>query len=409
MGANYPTQTGKLLHLPRSTTWLLFLALYLILWALPIMTARAADDWQIVRVDNRDYLSFDNVARFYALQSHPHLADNRMVLGDDRVRLEVCSNPREVYINGVKQWLSFPIVNQNGQQLVSRFDLAKTIEPCLRPTMISNLRPFRTVVLDAGHGGQDGGGHSTVGLEKDYTLDVIRDLKKALENKGLNVILTRDADAYLPLESRANRANEVADSVLVSIHFNSSDASATGFEVFAMTPRGAASTADGAVTLEQFKQMPGNDFDDASLAMATCVHHSLLGHLPETDRGVKRARFAVLRLTRSPAILIEGGFLTNANDSQNINDRLWRQKLADAIAVGVQSFQGVAGRKEPPKLLADYRGEQLPLAGAIVNPLLFAASPPVNPLGLVPVSNPSPVANPADFGANSPLHPQRPR
>ena len=317
----------------------------------------------------------------------------------------------EVYVNGVKQWLSFPVLNQNGQQLVSRFDLAKTIEPCLRPTMISNLRPFHTVVLDAGHGGQDGGGHSTLGLEKDYTLDVIRDLKKSLESKGLNVILTRDTDAYLPLESRADRANEVADSVLVSIHFNSSDASATGFEVFAMTPRGAASTADGAVTLEQFKQMPGNDFDDASLAMATCVHHSLLGHLPETDRGVKRARFAVLRLTRSPAILIEGGFLTNASDSQNINDRLWRQKLADAIAVGVQSFQGVAGHKEPPKLLADYRSEQLPLDGCHCKPAASRGGTPANALSLVPVSNPAPTAGDHGwFRRQTPsLNPHRPR
>ena len=68
--------------------------------------------------------------------------------------------------------------------LVSRFDLAKTIEPCLRPTMIANLRPFQTVVLDAGHGGQDRGGQQHVGLEKDYTLDVIQDLKKSLESEG---------------------------------------------------------------------------------------------------------------------------------------------------------------------------------------------------------------------------------
>ncbi len=385
--------------------WILILGFCLISWAWPA----AADDWQIIKIDNRDYLSFDNVARFYALQTHPRLADNHVVLGDDRIRLEVCNNPREVYVNGVKQWLSFPVLNQNGQQLVSRFDLAKTIEPCLRPTMISNLRPFRTVVLDAGHGGQDGGGHSALGLEKDYTLDVIHDLKKSLESRGLNVILTRDADAYLPLENRADRANEVNDSVLVSIHFNSSDATATGFEVFAMTPRGAASTADGTATLEQFKQMPGNDFDDASLAMATCVHHSLLGHFPETDRGVKRARFAVLRLTRSPAILVEGGFLTNPADSQNINDRLWRQRLADAIAVGVQSFQGVAGRKESPKLLADYRGEQLPLTGVIVNPLLFATAPPANALGLVPVSNPLPAFAPAGSESPSGQNLQHPR
>ena len=350
----------------------------------------ATDDWQIITVGNRDYLTLDNVARFYDLHVQPQGIDNRLVLGDSRVRLEVCSNPREIYVNGIKQWLSFPVVNESGQMLISRFDLAKTIEPCLRPTLISNLRPFQTVVLDAGHGGQDGGGHSASGLEKDYTLDVIRNLKIALEKKGLKVILTREDDTYTPLENRADRANATADSILVSIHFNSSaDPSAAGLEVFSMTPRGAASTADAAVTSEQFRQMPGNDFDDASLALGTCVQHSLLGHLPQADRGVKRARFAVLRLTHSPAILIEGGFLTNLGESQRINDGVWREQLADAIAVGVQNYQSVADRKQPPKLLADYRSEQLPLTGTIVNPALLTGSLGDRTESILPVSNPS--------------------
>ena len=186
---------------------------------------------------------------------------------------------------------------QTGQTLVSRFDLAKTIEPCLRPAMVSNLGPFHTVVIDAGHGGGDRGASSTAGFEKTYTLAVIDDLKKALEAKGLKVILTRADDSYLPLEGRAQKANDTADAVFVSVHFNSESngATASGFEVYAMTPRGAASTGDGVVTADQFKSMPGNDYDDASLALATCVQHSLLGHLPEFDRGVRRARFAVLR------------------------------------------------------------------------------------------------------------------
>ena len=94
----------------------------------------------------------------------------RFTLSDSQIRIETFSNPREININGVKQWLSFPMIYRDGQLLISRFDLAKTIEPCLRPTMIGNLEPVQTVVLDAGHGGQDGGGHTSTGLEKDYTL-----------------------------------------------------------------------------------------------------------------------------------------------------------------------------------------------------------------------------------------------
>lgn len=376
-------------HLPQRTgRGLVAVAAMAFLAMLPAMTVRA-DEWHIVKVEDRDYLTIDNIAQFYALQAQPRQAANHLVLEDNRVRLELCGNPREIYVNGVKQWLSFPILNRDGQTLVSRFDLAKTIEPSLRPTMISNLQPFRTVVLDAGHGGQDGGGRSMTGAEKEYTLDVIRDLKRALESKNLKVILTRESDAYLPLEDRASRANETVDSVFVSLHFNSSgDASAAGFEVYAMTPRGAASTGDGNSTSDQFVQMPGNDFDDASLALATCVQHSLLGYLPQVDRGVRRARFAVLRLTHSPAILIEGGFLTNPSESQHINDAVWRQKLAEAIAAGVGSYGDVAGRKQPPKLVADYRSERLPLTGVIVDPAKLAVNPPLKPADVFPVSNP---------------------
>ena len=115
--------------------------------------------------------------------------------------------------------------------------------------------------------------------------------------------------------------------------------------------------------------MPGNDFDDASLALATCVHHSLLGHIAAgrpwgETRAVRRA--AAHACAGDPGRRRD--FSRIRPESQRINDPAWRQKLADAIAEGVQSYQGVADHKEPPKLLADYRSEQMPLPGAIVNP-----------------------------------------
>ena len=362
------------------------------LMAVAIVQAQAADlNWRPVSIGGRDYLTLGNVAQFYQLRVEQDAVDHHWILNDTRPRLETCVNPRELYINGVKQWLAYPLLTQNGEMLISRLDLAKTVEPALRPTMIGNLAPFHTVVLDAGHGGQDGGSHSTTGQEKAYTLDVIKDLKKSLEAKGLRVVLTRDDDVYLPLESRADLANHASDAVFVSVHFNSSaDASAKGFEVYAMTPCGATSTSDAMPTPDQFKQMPGNDFDNASLALATCVHHSLLGHISDGDRGVRRARFAVLRLTHAPAILVEGGFLSNGPESREINDPAWREKLAEAIATGVRSFQNVAEFKEPPKLVADYRSEVMPGVATILNPAVFAASSYSPKRQLVPVSNPHP-------------------
>jgi hypothetical protein len=156
-----------------------------------------------------------------------------------------------------------------------------------------------------------------------------------------------------------------------------------------MTPRGAASTGDSLITMDQFTAMPGNEFDDASLALATCVQHSLLGHMSESDRGVRRARFAVLRLTRAPAILVEGGFLTNAADSRRIDDPVWRSKLSNSIADGILSFQQVAEHRYAPKLLVDYRTEQLPANGTIVTPGALALTASSATFPFLPVSNPS--------------------
>ena len=371
--------------------------LYLVLSSMLAMGAfqsleAAETDWQIISIDNRDYLSLANVARFYQLKIDQNPVDHRCTLADSRVRIETCANPREIYVNGAKQWLSFPLLVQTGETLISRLDLAKTVEPCLRPTMIGNLSPFHTVVLDAGHGGEDNGSRSVSGQEKEYTLDVIKDLKKSLEAKGLNVVLTRDSDVYLPLEVRADLANHASDSIFVSVHFNSSaDASAKGVEVYAMTPCGAASTSDAAAAPDQFKPTPGNDFDNVSLALAACVQHSVLGHMAaDTDRGVKRARFAVLRLTHAPAILIEGGFLSNGLEGREIADPAWRETLAEAIATGVRSFQNVAVYKEPPKLIADYRSEGLPGPATFVNPLTLAANVTVPRVRVSPVNNPRP-------------------
>ncbi len=347
----------------------------------------AESDWQVVSLEGRDYLTIENVAKFYQLSLTPGIDAQHVTLSDARVRLETVSNSRELYVNGVKQWLSFPVLVHDGTLLVSRFDLAKTIDPCLRPAMINNLEPFDTVVLDAGHGGQDGGGHTLRGFEKDYTLDVINGLKASLEAKGLRVLLTRGDDEYLSLEHRAELANAVPNAVFVSVHFNSGEAEASGVEVYAMTPRGAASTSDNRTALDQLQQMPGNDFDSASLALANCVHHAVLGDLGVADRGVKRARFAVLRLTHAPAILVEGGFMTSGNDSRQITDPVWREKLAESIAVGVRGYRNLVQYKETPKLLADYRAERLLLAPSTGSPMVVAFHPVLPRFDYQPVNN----------------------
>jgi N-acetylmuramoyl-L-alanine amidase len=235
--------------------------------------------------------------------------------------------------------------------------VAKTIEPLVRPHRVANVGKVQTVVLDPGHGGYDKGQVNRYGYEKDFALDVARKLRPLLQAKGLRVIMTREGDYFVPLEVRAQIANKARDSIFVSIHFNATNdnPNATGFEIFSFTPRGAPSTSDSAVAPSALSTQPGSAVDAQSMALSACIYHSLLGHLPEYDRGIKRARFAVLRLTKVPAVLVEGGFLTEQGECKLIAQKEWRARLAHAIGVGIESYHALGSKKQPPLLVADYR------------------------------------------------------
>jgi N-acetylmuramoyl-L-alanine amidase len=316
-----------------------------------------AGDWQIIKVNGHDYLSVDNISKFYGLPANVVPSGSRIKTETANHPLEFVSGSREAMINGARSWLCFPVIEQDGKFLVTRTDLAKTIEPLVRPYRVPNVGKVQTVVLDPGHGGYDKGQVSRNGYEKDFALDVARRLRPILQAKGLRVIMTREGDYFVPLEVRAKIANSARNSIFVSIHFNATndDPNATGFEIFSFTPRGAPSTSDTNVTSNSFNMQPGSATDAESLALSACIYHSLLGHIPEYDRGIKRARFAVLRLTKVPAVLIEGGFLTDRGESKLIANKDWRGKLAAAISVGIENYRTLAVKDQPPMLVADYR------------------------------------------------------
>jgi len=325
--------------------------------------AFGAADWQIIKVNGHDYLTVENISKFYGLPAEVvPAAGDKVQTQTVKNPLEFVSGSREVIINGARSWLCFPLIEQDGKFLMSRTDVAKTIEPLVRPHRVPNVGNVETVVLDPGHGGHDKGAVCRYGSEKDFALDVARKLRGLLQSKGLRVIMTREGDYFVPLDVRAQIANAARDSIFVSIHFNATndDPDATGFEIFSFTPRGAPSTSDNAVTPTSLSMQAGTVVDNQSLALSVCIYHSLLGHIPEFDRGIKRARFAVLRLTRVPAVLIEGGFLTERGESRLIANKDWRGKLAAAISVGIENYRALAIKKQPPMLVADYRRQTKP-------------------------------------------------
>src|SRR5438876_8205447 len=366
----------------------------------------AAVEWQVIKMNGRDCLNVDIIAEFYGFPN-PTIDGKNVDLNNDKNEMQFHIDSREMLINGVRNWLSFPVFVHDGKIVVSRIDLAKTLEPQLRPNMIPKLDRVRTVVLDPGHGGFDKGAISGYGYEKDYALDLARLLRPLLQAKGFRVVMTRESDVFVPLELRARIANATSDSIFVSLHFNATDRDplATGFEIYSLTPRGAPSTYEDGLTLASVNIQNGTEADAASVELSSCIYHSLLGHIGEFDRGIKRARFAVLRLTKIPAVSVEGGFLTERGESRLIANPGWRQKLADAICTGIDNFRALADSKKPPLVVADYRrqkpGGAAPEKESLVNP----AAPPTLSLDMLhserPSENPAPFQTPTPSGVGS--------
>lgn len=179
--------------------------------------------------------------------------------------------------------------------------------------LLGDAAAFR-VVIDPGHGGHDRGAQSGLVYEKHLALDVSRRLARYLQKRGIRTILTRDRDEFISLSKRTSIGNRYSDAVFVSIHFNSAaNRGATGIETFYYTPQ--------------------------SEALAHMVHHNIIHKTTRVDRGVKHRGFYVVRRTHNPAILVEGGFLSNRWECRRCTSRTHRQKLAEAIGHGLIRYR----------------------------------------------------------------------
>jgi N-acetylmuramoyl-L-alanine amidase len=180
------------------------------------------------------------------------------------------------------------------------------------------------IMLDAGHGGSEEGARSKTApiySEKELTLATTRYLQTYLQQLGHQVILSRDSDRLLALQERANLANQKAVDLFVSIHYNSAPSSqASGVEVFYYR--------DTAVPIRT----------KASEALAGYVLNGVIEKTAAVSRGVKHGNFAVIRETKMPAILVEGGFLTNAEERRQVLDPAYQHKIARGIALGIEHY-----------------------------------------------------------------------
>ena len=305
---------------------------------LGVAVAFASTDWTVMKQQNRDYVTFSNVAHFYSFPEYTRVS-HTVSLRSDRRGIRAQAGTSELYINGVRFITDFPILSSGEDELISAMDVSKIIEPIMRPNRMHNAHKIQTVVLDPGHGGVDQGASNRWGPEKMFTLDVAMHARDDLVRAGYRVEMTRTRDTTVSLEDRVKIANRFRDAVFVSIHFNYSGA-AEGLESYALAPAGVPSNAanESHVSSADVRVCAGNAEDEHNIALSAAIHAMVLSRVSMYDRGVKHARFHVLRDVQIPAVLVECGFLSNTTEGQRIAMAQFRQEVASAIAQGIQNY-----------------------------------------------------------------------
>lgn len=222
--------------------------------------------------------------------------------------------------------------------------------------------PFqvRKIVLDPGHGGKDPGARGKKGTkEKEVVLDVALGVRDLLMEDGIDVIMTRDKDDFISLGKRFQIANRNKADFFVSIHANSSRSrAASGFEVYYLSnavddeARAIAAMENESLDIEE-DSFSGRTQDlDATLwdlinsenraesvELAKELEQSAQTRLGVRGRGVKSARFAVLKGATMPAVLVEVGFLTNPVEEERLRSSGYRQRLAESITAGILKYK----------------------------------------------------------------------
>ncbi len=371
------------------------MAFFCLVFVLPLQ----AFDWETATSNGREYVSLRSFCAFYGFGYAAPAGNDRFVARNTAghaISLKVGSS--DAYLDGVHYVLSFPIEGGDHDWLVSRMDVIKLFEPVLRPTEISGRHTIRGVVIDAGHGGSDNGATSRSAMKRPTPSTPPTASMPSCAAAGLKTVFTRRTDVFVDLYERAHIASLYPDYAFVSIHFNSATEEARGLETYCLSPRGAASTSSAYLTRGDIQKLPGNDYDTQNILLASMVHSEIIKLNPgdaSADRGVKRARFVVIKQNVLPAILVEGGFVSNHMEAARVNRPDYRQSLAQAIARGVIRFVNVMGD----------RHLQLPDQGGPA-PRAIAVAPPPAPSGLAhdPANG---TIKPAGISSSSTVNQQR--
>ena len=272
----------------------------------------------------------------------PDVADatNTVTITDGTNAIAFRPGYRGATLNGVAIWLNGPAEEDLARRMtISQQDLSRFLAPIRAGGVTrAGAGAFR-VFLDPGHGGDDCGAVSKINgqAEKDLVLDISLRVGALLLDAGVDVSFSRTNDVFVTLDERSEMAKRKKADAFVSIHANfAAGSAARGTETFTLTLAGFDSTS-GPSSLGNDAR-PGNAFDAGSSLLGFFIHRTLPGRRGPADRGLRHARFQVLRQAPCPAVLVECGFLSNRDETASLASPRFREKTARAIARGILDF-----------------------------------------------------------------------
>lgn len=297
-----------------------------------------------VKLDGLEYIELPAFAKTLGCTVSWKKTAEQLVIGKGALRIEVTGDSREFYVNGARVFAGSAVRIRNRSLWISRIDADKLFAPIIDPALgRGSVVPLKIIAIDAGHGGIDKGmiNERLKAYEKTLNLDTAKRLKTILEKRGYKVVMTRTGDKKIDLGNRPEIAARAGADLFVSIHYNSVEAGAqavSGAEVYRFTPRFQIPLRRAKSIPEDALENPGDAHAFWSSVAALKIHQALLANLKVSDRGLKHDNLAVLRLAKSPAVLVEAGFLSNDMEARKITTPAYRQQIAEAIADGINAY-----------------------------------------------------------------------
>jgi N-acetylmuramoyl-L-alanine amidase len=284
-------------------------------------------------------------------------------LTKDAHKISLMVGERLVLVDGAEQYLKHPVDIYQGTAVVPykfKEQILDTLFKKVYPQRQIPLSKIKKVVIDAGHGGTDPGSIGKLGLREKYVnLDIAKRLSSLLKSQGIDVMMTRSTDTFVPLARRVAIANNAKADLFISIHSNANRVrSLNGFEVYYVSPnvsdskRALYSAQHEALDLDRafFAYSPSLNLKAIlwdmiytsnraeALRLSQYVCRAIDNNLNTRVLGVKGGPFYVLKSVHMPAILIEVGYLSNYNEERLIRNSYYRQQITEGIAEGLRNY-----------------------------------------------------------------------